>query len=70
MIDPQKHSLKSFVQRVLVFRLTVAGLVIFFIIGLSVFFVERNKVSEEVVDFRDTSGTPRLEVKTPRVNVN
>ena len=51
MIDPQKHSLKSFVQRVLVFRLTVAGLVISFIIGLSVFLVERNKVSEEVVDF-------------------
>ena len=51
MIDPRKHSLKSFVQRVLVFRLTVAGLVISFIIGLSVFLVERNKVSEEVVDF-------------------
>ena len=51
MIDFQKHSLKSFVHRVLVFRLAVAALVISFIIGLSVFLVERNKVSEEVVDF-------------------
>jgi len=51
MRDLRKHSLKSFVQRILIFRLAAAGLVISFVIGLSVFLVERNKVSEEIVDF-------------------
>lgn len=49
MSKRQKHSLKTFVHKVLVIRLVVAGLVISFVLGLAVFLSERNKVSEKVI---------------------
>ncbi len=44
-----KHSLKSFVQRVLVVRLVVAGLIIALVIGLAIFLLERNELGERVI---------------------
>jgi hypothetical protein len=49
MSKQRKHSLKTFVHRVLVIRLVVAGLVISFVLGLAVFLSERNRVSESVI---------------------
>ena len=49
MSKRRKHSLKTFVNRILVIRLVVAGLVISFVLGLAVFLSERDKVSEKVI---------------------
>ena len=49
MSRKSKRSLKSFVQRVLVVRLAVAGLIIAFVIGLAVFLLERNELGERVI---------------------
>lgn len=48
--ERKKHSLKSSVHRDLALRLSLAGLVISFVFGLAVFLVERNKISETVIN--------------------
>lgn len=46
----RKHSLHTFVHRTLVYRLIAVGLTLSFIVGLTVLFVERDKVSQEAID--------------------
>ena len=46
-----KHSLYTFVHRTLIYRLIGVGLVLSILIGLTVFFIERNRVSHEAIDF-------------------
>jgi uncharacterized membrane protein YhfC len=45
----QKHSLKTFVHRTLVIRIIVTALLIAFVLGLTVFLRERNRISERVI---------------------
>ncbi len=46
----KNRSLHTYVHRTLLFRLIVAALVLSFVIGLAVLFLERDRVSREVVD--------------------
>jgi HD-GYP domain-containing protein (c-di-GMP phosphodiesterase class II) len=45
----QKHSLKTFVHRTLVIRIIVTAFLIAFVLGLTVFLRERNRISERVI---------------------
>ena len=46
----RKHSLHTFVHRTLVYRLIAVGLTLSFILGLTVLFIERDRVSQEAID--------------------
>lgn len=46
----RKHSLQTFVKRTLVYRLTAVGITISLVIGLTAFFYERDRVSQETID--------------------
>ena len=50
MAQRTKHSLRSKVHRDLIIRLSIAGVVISFVFGMAVFLVERNRMSETVIN--------------------
>lgn len=45
-----KHSLQNYVHRTLVYRLIAIGLALSLLIGLTVLFIERDRVSQEAID--------------------
>jgi HD-GYP domain-containing protein (c-di-GMP phosphodiesterase class II) len=45
-----KHSLYTFIHRTLIYRLIAVGITLSFLIGLISLFVERDRVSQEVID--------------------
>ena len=47
----RSYSLQTFTHRTLIYRLIAVGLALSVLIGLTAFFLERNRVSQEVVDF-------------------
>jgi HD-GYP domain-containing protein (c-di-GMP phosphodiesterase class II) len=51
MNKPRKHSLDIFVHRTLIVRLSIAGLTVSLLLGIAVFFYQRDKVSERVIAF-------------------
>jgi HD-GYP domain-containing protein (c-di-GMP phosphodiesterase class II) len=45
------YSLQTFTRRTLIYRLVAVGLALSVLIGLTAFFLERDRVSQEVIDF-------------------